>query len=175
MFKLIQSKTSFQGKVFDVRHDRVRLPNGQFTTLDIIAHPPAVVLLPVDNTNLIWFVRQYRHAAERLILELPAGVIEPDETPEDCALREIREEIGMSANQIQKIGEFFLAPGYSSEYLYIFLATGLEPDPLPGDDDEFISVEKISIDMALTMAEEGRINDAKSLATLLLARPYLRR
>ena len=107
MFKLIQSKTSFQGKVFDVRHDRVRLPNGQFTTLDIIAHPPAVVLLPVDNTNLIWFVRQYRHAAERLILELPAGVIEPDETPEDCALREIREEIGMSATRSRKSANSF--------------------------------------------------------------------
>jgi ADP-ribose pyrophosphatase len=90
-------------------------------------------------------------------------------------MRELREEIGMSANQIQKIGEFFIAPGYSSEYLHIFLATGLKPDPLPGDEDEFISVERIPTKIAFSMIEDGKLLDAKSLASLLLAQSYLGR
>ena len=174
-FETLHSETTFQGKVFDVRHDRVRLPDGQITTLDIIAHPPAVVMVPVDDEDNIWFVSQYRHAVERVILELPAGVMEPGEEPELCAMRELREEIGMSANQIQKIGEFFIAPGYSSEYLHIFLATGLKPDPLPGDEDEFISIERIPTEIAFSMIEDGKLLDAKSLASLLLAQSYLGR
>lgn len=169
----IKSRTVFRGKIFDVRQDEVRLPNGRVTTLDIVAHPQAVVLVPLDDNDHIWFVRQYRHAAEEVILELPAGAIESDETPENCALREIQEEIGMSAGKIQKIGEFFLAPGYSSEYLHIFMATDLKPDPLPSDEDEFIIVERIQVDIALAIAENGQFNDAKTLAALLLARSHL--
>jgi ADP-ribose pyrophosphatase len=174
-FETLHSETTFQGKVFSVRHDKVRLPNAQITTLDIIAHPPAVVIVPVDDEDKIWFVSQYRHAVERVILELPAGVMEPGEKPELCAIRELREEIGMSANRIQKIGEFFIAPGYSSEYLHIFLAMDLKPDPLPGDEDEFISIERIQTEIAFSMIEDGKLLDSKSLASLLLAQSHLGR
>lgn len=172
-YELIQTKTIFQGRVFDLRQDEIRLPDGQTARLDIVAHPGAVVLLPVDESGRIWFIRQYRHSAGEELLELPAGVTEAGETPESSAQREIREEIGQSAGQVRKIGEFFLAPGYSTELLQIFLATDLRPDPLPGDSDEFIQVEPISVEAAYRLAETGQMRDAKSLATLALARPFL--
>jgi ADP-ribose pyrophosphatase len=172
-FELIQSKTIYQGRVFSLQKDQIRLPNGQTTELDIVDHPGAVVLLPVDDDGFIWFVRQYRHSAGETLLELPAGTMEGQESAESCALREIREEIGMSAGQIQKIGEFFLAPGYSTEFLHIFLARDLKPDPLPSDSDEFIQVEPIPVAQAQAMAENGQFRDAKTLAALVLARPYL--
>ena len=100
-------------------------------------------------------------------------MIEPGEPPLDCARREIREEIGMAAGRIEPIGEYFLAPGYSTEFMHVFLATDLRPDPLPGDADEFISAEAIPLDVVLRMVENGKIRDAKTLASLMLAKHYL--
>jgi ADP-ribose pyrophosphatase len=121
----------------------------------------------------VYFVRQYRHSAGGEILELPAGTLEPGEEPEACALREVREEIGMSASRLEKLGEFFLAPGYSTEYMYIFLATGLRPDPLPGDEDEILQVVSLKPARAFELISERQIRDAKTLAALYLAQPYL--
>jgi len=162
----------YQGRVFSVRQDLVRLPNGHTTKLDIVEHPGAVVLVPVEDDHL-WFVRQYRHAAGEALLELPAGTTEKGEDLIACAHRELREEIGMSAREVSKIGEFFIAPGYSTEFLHIYLASGLRPDPLPGDDDEFIQVERIPVAQAYHLAESGQVRDAKTLAALVLARPLL--
>lgn len=173
-FELLGSETLYKGKVFNLRQDLVRMPNGNQTHLDIIDHPPAVTLVPVDAEDCIWFVRQYRHATGGDILELPAGVMEADEAPDVCALREIREEIGMSAGGIRLIGEFYEVPGYSSEYMFVYLAWDLMLNPLPGDEDEFISVERIDVKQAYQMAENGEIKDAKTLAALLLAAPHLR-
>jgi ADP-ribose pyrophosphatase len=172
-FETIHSETVFSGRVFRVRLDQVRLPDGRQVRLDIVEHRGAVTLVPVDNDGQIWFVRQYRHPAETILLELPAGVMEESEGPEASALRELREEIGMAAGSLQKIGEFFLAPGYSTEYMYVYLATGLHPDPLPGDEDELIEIEKIPIQRAYALIREGVYRDSKTLATLLLAQPYL--
>jgi ADP-ribose pyrophosphatase len=172
-FEVVSSTAVYRGRVFEVRRDQVRLPDGNLTDLDIVDHPGAVTLLPVDDTGHAWLVRQYRHSAQAELLELPAGALEPEELPEACARREVREEIGMSAGQLQKVGEFFLAPGYSTEYMYVFLATDLREDPLAADEDEFLSVEKIPVEQLYRMAETGRIQDSKSLAALLLARPYL--
>lgn len=169
-YETIHSEKKYAGKAFDVRRDQVRLPDGQIAHLDIVEHVGAVTLLPMDETGAIWFVRQYRHAAGKDLLELPAGTMELGEPAEGCARREIREEIGMAASEIRKIGEFFLAPGYSTEYMYIFLATGLIPDPLPGDADEFLSVERIPLQQAYQMAKDGEIQDAKSLAGLFYLR-----
>jgi ADP-ribose diphosphatase len=171
--ELIQSKTIYRGKVFDVRQDQMRLPNGKVMQLDIVEHPVAVVLVPVDTEGNIWLIRQYRHSAEGEILELPAGVTEDNEPVEDSARRELREEIGMQANAIRLIGEFFIAPGYTTEYLYIYLATELTPAPLPMDEDEFIEVIPTPIREAFAMAQNGQIRDAKTLAALLLVTPYL--
>lgn len=172
-FELLESTTIHQGRVFNLRRDRVRTPHGREVNLDIIDHPPAVTLIPLDSQGNILFVRQYRHAISQEFLELPAGVKEKGEDPEECARREIREETGMSAGSIQLLGEFYQAPGYSTEYMYIFLAQDLKPDPLPGDVDEFITVERYPVKQAYAMARDGGIVDAKSLAALLLAAPIL--
>lgn len=169
----IHSQPIYSGRVFDVRVDEVRLPDGRTMKLDIVDHPGAVVIVPVDAQGQVCFIRQYRHAAATELLELPAGVCEPGEAPEISAARETQEEIGMSAEKLQKIGEFYIAPGYSTEYLYIFLATGLSPAPLPPDDDEYITVEPTPLAQAYALAERGEITDAKTLAALLLARPHL--
>ena len=172
-FETISSETSYQGKVFDVRRDQIRLPNGKSVSLDIVEHPGAVTLVPIDEQGQVWFVRQYRYAAQVELLELPAGSLDKGESPQACALREVREEIGMAAGQLQKVGEFFLAPGYSTEYMYVYLATNLRPDPLEADADEFLTVESVPADQAYKMAESGQIQDGKTLAALYLARPYL--
>lgn len=172
-FEVVHTEKIYQGRVFAVRQDQVRMPDGKLAKLDIVDHQGAVTLVPVDEERRIWFIRQYRHAAGRVLLELPAGVMETDEQPETSAQREIREEIGMAAAQLKKIGEFFLAPGYSTEYMLVYLATEIYPDPLQGDEDEFISIEKIPVDQALQMARAGQIQDAKSLAALFLALPHL--
>ena len=172
-FKVIATQKIYRGRVFSVRQDQVQMPNGRLARMDIVEHPPAVLLVPVDDNGDIWFIHQYRHAAGKGIMELPAGVIEADESPENCARREIREEIGMSAQEVQLIGEFFMAPGYTTEYLYVFLARQLQPSPLPGDEDEYIRVERIPAALAYGMAERGEIHDSKTLAALLLAKSHL--
>ena len=172
-FKTIHSQPIYQGRAFSVRKDQVRLPDGAETHLDIVEHVGAVTILPIDEQGNIWFVRQYRHAAGLEMLELPAGTLEPGEPPETCAHREIREEIGMGARRLQKIGEFYLAPGYSSEFMHIFLATDLYPAPLEGDIDEFLQIEQIALARIPALIRAGEIIDAKTLAAFQLADPYL--
>lgn len=172
-FRIVKSETMYRGRVFDVRQDQVRLPNDNLANLDVVEHSGSITLLPIDDEGQMWFVRQYRHPAQAELAELPAGVMEDGETPEDCAHREIREETGMAANQLRKVGEFFLAPGYSTEYMYVFLATELHPAPLERDPDEFINVEKIPLDQVYELARKGRFRDSKTLAALFLAQPYL--
>lgn len=172
-FKTTKSETVYYGKAFDVRRDQVLLPDGKDAQLDIVVHPDAVTLLPIDAQGNIYFVSQYRHAVEEELLELPAGTLDEREDPQTCAHREVREETGMSAGMTELIGEFYLAPGYSTERMYIYLATDLHPDPLPGDEDEFITVKRIKLSEVPAMISQGRIQDAKSLAALHLAQPHL--
>jgi ADP-ribose pyrophosphatase len=172
-FQWIKSEILLQGRAFKIRRDTLKTPDGRETKLEIVDHGGSVVLLPMDEENHLLFVRQYRHAVGADLLELPAGTRDEDEPYEECAAREIREETGMEAAQLQKVGEFYLVPGYSTEFMAVFLATGLKENPLQADDDEFLQVEKIPWKKAMEMAEHGEIQDAKSLAALLLARPHL--
>ncbi len=169
-FEKIDSNKVFQGKAFDVRQDVIRLPNARTTRLDIVEHVGAVTILPLDQDGLIWFVRQYRHPAGMRILELPAGTLEVGEAPLVCAHREIQEEIGMKAAKMEKLGEFFLAPGYSTEFMHIYLATELTPSRLPGDEDEFIEIEKYTSRAVLHLISTGQIQDGKTLAAFFLGR-----
>ena len=172
-FELIKSESAYTGRAFKVRRDHLLTPSGSNVQYDIIEHIGSVSIVPVDENGQIYFVRQYRHAAEVDLLELPAGTLEPGEPPEQAAAREIREETGMAAQHLQKIGSFYLAPGYSTELMHVFLATGLTHDPLDPDSDEYLSVEILSVADAFKLAESGQMLDAKSLAALFLARPYL--
>jgi len=172
-FELIDSEPIYNGRAFQIRRDHVRLPDGRSTKLDIVEHIGSAVIVPVDDEGNLYFVRQYRHAARLDLLELPAGTLEVGEDPLVCAQREVREETGMASDNIREIGGFYLAPGYSTEFMRVYLATDLRHDPLEADADEFLSVEKISVAEAFKMAETGKLPDAKSLAALLLAKPHL--
>ena len=173
-FKLLRSETLLHGRTFNVKRDTLRTPDNRETKYEIIEHDGSVVLLPVDEAGNLLFVRQHRPALDGDLLELPAGTRKNAEEPfEDCAAREIREETGMKAGTLQKLGEFYTVPGYSTEFMAVFLARELQDDPLQPDEDEFLQIERISVKTAFTMAQEGKIQDAKSLAALLLARPYL--
>lgn len=174
-FELIGQEIMYHGRAFNVRRDEVRLPDHRTMHLDIVEHVGAVTILPVDGEGHILFVRQYRHAAGRELVELPAGTLKTGESPEICALREIREETGYAAGKLLELGEFYLAPGYSTEYMVVYLATELRHDPLPGDQDEIISLEAIPIDQAYRMALQGGLMDGKSMAALLLAQAYFQK
>lgn len=173
-FELIRSETLMKGRAFTIRRDHLKTPDGRETKFEIVEHGGSVIIIPVDSVGNLLFVRQYRHAAGMDLLELPAGTRDGDEPFEECAAREIREETGMEAGTLKHVGSFYLAPGYSTEYMGVFLATDLKHNPLEADDDEFLSVEKLPIKEALALAERGEMPDAKSLAALLMARPYLK-
>ena len=172
-FELIKSEPLLQGRNFKIRRDHLKTPTGRETKLEILEHGGSVVIIPIDADGNMLFVRQYRHAAGGDLLELPAGTREDNEPYQDCAAREIREETGMAAGRLEKVGEFFLAPGYSTEFMGVFIATKLTHNPLAPDVDEFLSVEKMSVKDAFEMIGRGEMPDAKSLAALLLAKPYL--
>jgi len=168
-YRVTASETLFSGRVFEVRKDRVVLEDGRESSVDVVVHPGAVALIPVDELEQIWFVRQYRHASGGELLELPAGTLEPGEPPEQCAQRECQEEIGMFPGKLEHLGGFFLAPGYSTEFLEVYLASELRPGPRPRDPDEQIQVEKLSLGRVAELIRRGELRDAKSLASLTLA------
>lgn len=172
-FKELSSELLFDGHIFNVSRKRYQLPDKRQAEYDILAHHGAVTMLPLDADNQVWFVRQFRPAAGQMLLEIPAGTLAPGEAPEACAQRELREEIGMAPGHLQKLGEFYLAPGYSTEYQYIYLVTEMTPEQLPADDDEFLFIEKYPLNDVYEMINRGEIRDAKTLAALMLAKPYL--
>jgi ADP-ribose pyrophosphatase len=172
-FELIKSETLLQGRVFTIRRDLLKTPDGRETKLDIIEHGGSVLIIPIDKDGNLLFVRQYRHATGQDLLELPAGTLHAGEDPQVCAGREIREETGFAAGRLEKVGQFYLAPGYSTEFMHVYIARDLTPDPLQADADEFITLETIPMATAIEMAERGEMPDAKSLAGLFLAKPHL--
>jgi ADP-ribose pyrophosphatase len=172
-FELLESEIVYPGRAFTVRRDTLRLPDGRETRFDIVEHVGSVIMLPVDDQGNLLFVRQYRHAARVDLLELPAGTLDEGEAPEACARRELREETGMAAGHLVHLGGFYLAPGYSTEYMHVYLATELRRDPLEADADEFLTIEAIPLDTALASAKRGEIADAKTMAAMLLAQSQL--
>ena len=172
--EVLSSELAFEGKVFDVRVDRLRLANGHETRIDLVIHSGAVTMVPVGDDGSIWFVRQYRHATGGHLLELPAGTLKQGEDPATAAARECREEIGMAPGRLENLGGFFLAPGYSNEYMHVFLATDLKSDALAPDADEVIEIERMTVKAVKAQIKEGGFQDAKTLACLQLAESALR-
>jgi ADP-ribose pyrophosphatase len=172
-FELLKTEVVYPGRAFTIRRDTLRLPDGHETRFDIVEHVGSVIILPLDDRGNLLFVRQYRHAAGLDLLELPAGTLNKNELPDVCAHREIREETGMAAGHMEHLGGFYLAPGYSTEFMHVYLATDLHSDPLEADADEFLTLEHIPLARALKIARAGEILDAKSLAALMLAQSAL--
>lgn len=171
---VLHSRIGYNGRFLKIRVDTVELsPNRQFE-MEVVAHSGAVAILPLDTNDQIHLIRQYRHATGETLIEIPAGTLTPDEDPIACANRELQEEIGMQAAHFELLTSFYLAPGYSSEYLRIYLATGLSPSRLPMDDDEQIEVITVPLKDAQAMLRNGEIRDAKTqLALLWLAQNHL--
>jgi len=167
--KVVQSEAGYQGRNFTVRADQVEIEPGVVVKLDIVEHADSVVMVPLDDKQHIWFERQYRHAVGKVLLELPAGTLNAGEAPLAAANRELQEEIGMRAEHLDELAAFYLAPGYSSEFMHAYLARGLSPSALTPDEDERITVEKVPVSNVLSLIETGQVQDVKSLAALLLA------
>jgi ADP-ribose pyrophosphatase len=169
---LIASRDIYNGRIINLRVDEIEVKAGLNVRREVIEHPGAVVIVPVDGDGRILWVRQHRYAAGRELLELPAGTLEEAEAAEETARRELVEEVGFAAAAWQKLGGFFSAPGFCSEYLHAFLATDLTPETADGDEDEDIEVEPLSLEESLARVDAGDVEDAKSLAALFL---YLRK
>jgi L-threonylcarbamoyladenylate synthase len=167
--RLIETKTVYKGRVFTVACDSVTLPNGVITGIDIIRHPGASAMVPMLNENTVLLVKQYRYAASGFIWEIPAGTLNPGESPLECAKRELIEETGYSAEKLEKLTEIVPVPGYSDERIHIFLATGLVKSVQNLDKDEMLNVHEIKMEAALEMIAKGEIIDAKTISGLYLA------
>lgn len=160
----------FEGTVFAVERDRVRLPNGREVTLDVIRHPPSVVLIPVPEIGQIMMVRQYRHAVNRWLWELPAGSVDTGESPEQAARRECHEEIGLVPDTLVRLGALLPTPGYCDEEMIFYRLSGLRtPDQAAElDEDEDIEVGTFELREARAMIRRGEILDMKTIAGLTL-------
>ncbi len=167
--KILSTETVYQAHAFGVQRVQVRLPDGKERPYDLVNHAPSVTIVPVDDEGNLYFISQFRLGVGGMLLELPAGVLEVGEDPLAGAAREVREETGMAAAQLEKLGEFYLAAGYCNEFMTIYLARGLYPAPLQQDADEFLNLVKLPIREAYRMAQRGEILDSKTLASLLLA------
>jgi len=169
----IESREVFSGKVVRLRVDTVRLPDGRQSTREIVVHRGAITAVPLKSDGTVILVRQFRQAAGEALLEIPAGTLEENERPEDCARRELQEEIGYRPQVLTLMFTSFLAPGYSSEKLYTYLAQELEPSSSPSDSDEFLEVVETPLDQAVKLVGSGEIKDAKTICGLLMAQRIL--
>jgi len=157
------------GRIVNLREDTVELADGRSALREIVQHVDVVAIVALDADGSVLLVRQYRLPASDILLEVPAGGIDKGESVEDAAQRELQEETGYRAERLQRIGGFFVSPGYCTEFIHVFLATGLTESPLAGDDDEDIVVERIPLSEAIRLIDSGEIKDAKSIIGLLLA------
>jgi ADP-ribose pyrophosphatase len=170
----LECVTLHKGRVFTLVREKVALQNGVTINLDIVRHPGAAAMVPLTEQNGLLMIRQYRHATGGFIWEIPAGTLDPEEAPLDCARRELIEEIGYSADTWHKLGEITPVPGYSDERIHIFCAMDLSPARQRLDRDEILEVHEVPFDEAVRMVERGEIGDAKTLSGLFMARLWLK-
>lgn len=166
--QVIGQRRVYAGKVVNLRVDIVRMPNGYVATREVVEHRPAVAIVPVDAEGKLLLVRQWRIPAAAALLEVPAGTTDPGEDTEAAVQRELQEETGYRAGRLTRLGGFWVAPGYCTEYIHVYLAEELSESRLPGDADEHIEVERRTLDEALDAITTGEIEDAKSQVGILL-------
>ena len=168
--KKIEGKRVYEGNILDLEVDRVLLPSGGEATREVVRHQGAVVILPLHKNRRVEFVRQHRYPMGEILLELPAGKLDPGEKPVDCAGRELAEETGWKPVEIHELGSFFTTPGFTDEVLHAFIATPLESAPdVAQDPDEAIDNVTMTVEEALAACRDGLIRDSKTIATLFLA------
>ena len=173
--KPVSSRRVFDGRVVRVDLDEVHLPGGTTTELEIVRHQGAAAVVPLDERERVVLVRQYRHAAGGWLLEVPAGKLDPGETPEACARREVAEEVGLRPARLEPLGWIWTTPGFTDERIWLYLGRELEPAAVALDDDEVLEPVWLDLDDAVARASGGEIRDAKTVCALLRARDRLRR
>lgn len=160
---IIRSEEKYKGRIMDLRIDTVRFPSGKDKVREVVVHKPAVAVLPVNDRGELLLIKQYRHAVDEDIYEIPAGLTEEHEDARESAVRELQEEIGFRPEHMEKVAEFYSSPGYCTEKITLFYSDKLESSKLPEDDDEFIKVCPFSPEEAMRMTKDGRIKDGKTL------------
>ncbi len=172
--RLVDSRRLYQGRILGLRLDTVERPDGRRLTREVVEHGPVVAMVPIDSDGQVLLVRQYRAAPAEVTLEIPAGGVDPGESLEEAVQRELREETGQEAGQLERLGGFYVSPGYCSEFIHVFLARDLTPSPLRHEGEEVMAVERLPLAEALAKVYSGEIHDAKSIIGLLLAAQRLR-
>lgn len=173
--ELINREYVYKGKILDLSRSRFMSEGKGEVQIEIVHHNGGAGILPLFSDGTTALVRQWRYPAGRYSLEIAAGRIEPGHTPEETAARELEEELGYRASKLARLGEFFVAPGYCEERIFLYIATGLEESQQNLDDDEEIEVVQMRFDEALARVKSGEIDDAKSIIALFLAAPLVRR
>ncbi len=168
---VVLSRTQIhRGRILDVGIERVRLPGGAETDLEVIRHPGAAAVVPLTGNGEILLLHQFRHAVDGMLWEIPAGTLASGESPRECAHRELIEEAGMAAAELVELGEVVPAPGYTTERIHLFLARGLTPAPQKLDDDEVIvEIRPVLVADVLRKLADGEIVDAKSVVAICRA------
>ena len=172
--ELLNSRPVFKGRVVDLSVDRVRMPNGHATELEVIRHPGAAAMVPLTESGDVLLVRQYRYATGGWLLEVPAGKLDEGEAPETCAARELEEEVGMKPADLVPLGWIWTTPGFTDEKIWLYLCRDLRPTQQELEDDEVLTVETATLSDAIAMVHRGDICDGKSVCALLRADAYLR-
>ena len=165
--KILSSRTVYKGGHIEVREDRVIEPAGHECSREIVVHPGAVCIVALPTPNEVILIRQYRHAVGRELVEIPAGTLHAGEDPRECAIRELEEEAGYLASSMVERARFWTTPGFTTELMYLYEATGLTKTQINPDEDEVIEVDIVSRSKALQMIDDGQIQDAKSILGLL--------
>jgi ADP-ribose pyrophosphatase len=169
---ILNSTEVFHGRVFNVTVDTIREDSTTYQR-EVVHHPGSAVIIPVFDDGTVALVSQYRHPAVRYLLEVPAGTLNKDETPEVGAARELQEELGLIAGRLEKLTEFFVSPGFLEEKMWLYLATDLTETKQMLEEDEIVEVVRLPMAQALEMITDGEIEDAKTIIGLMLAAPRI--
>lgn len=167
--KTMKSEKIYEGKILSVRIDTVELPDKKYSKREIVEHPGAVAIVPITKEKEIVFVKQFRKATESVLIEIPAGKLEINEQPVNCAVRELKEETGLSAEKIEYVLDYYSSPGFTNERIHLFFATGIVYGEAAPEDDEYIDVIKLNINEAVDMIRRGIIKDGKTITGVLMA------
>jgi ADP-ribose pyrophosphatase len=163
----------YDGRVLNLRVDTVTLESGLSTTREVVEHRGAAAIVPLHENKQVVLVRQYRYPISTELLEIPAGTLERGESPDKCARRELKEETGFKCDELTKISEYYIAPGYSTEKIHLYIAKKLVREHSNPDEDERIKVEVIPLSEVLQKIRKGEICDAKTICAIFRALDFI--